>query len=37
MSPTARAAVIAGHCKALRTPAISREYPSLSRQATQEG
>jgi len=37
MSRTARAAVIAGHCKTLRTPTIGREYPSLSRQAAQEG
>lgn len=37
MSETARAAVISGHCKALRTPAINREYEGLARQAADAG
>lgn len=37
MSAAARAAVIAGHCKALKTPAIRREYEGLARQAADAG
>ena len=33
MSDTARGAVIAGHCRQLKLPAVLREYPALARQA----
>lgn len=37
MSEAARAAVIAGHCRQLKLPAVLREYPALARQAANEG
>ena len=37
MSDTARGAVIAGHCRQLKLPAVLREYPALARQAANEG
>ena len=37
MSEEARAAVIAGHCRQLKLPAVLREYPALARQAANEG
>ena len=36
MSDTARGAVIAGHCRQLKLPAVLREYPALARQAANE-
>ena len=37
MSDTARGAVIVGHCRQLKLPAVLREYPALARQAANEG
>jgi DNA replication protein DnaC len=37
MSDAARAAVIAGHCRQLKLPAVLKEYPAIARQAANEG
>lgn len=37
MSEAVRDAVIAGHCRQLKLPGVLKEYPSLARQAANEG
>jgi hypothetical protein len=37
MSDSARAALIQEYCRELKLPSVLREYPALTRQATQGG